>query len=84
MSAGETVAAPDTLYTAPANTYAIVNLFVGPNARVQVGGRNIHSVAGVAQNFQHVVVGPGQSLIVTVNSTGDVCAISGVSFINNP
>jgi hypothetical protein len=79
---GATFATNGTVYTAPADGYAIVNLVLsgGFNATVQVGGRNILSTAST-QNT--VYIGPSQSLVVSFYSAGTLW-ISGVSFINTP
>lgn len=77
-----------TLYTAPANAYAIVNIFIinaatGTNT-VAVGGRTIDLTASSAVNklFTGIYVGPGQSVTFNNGSVSVTGHISGTQFIN--
>jgi len=71
-----------TLYTAPANGYAIITLNLIQTAgttTVFVAGRRVASGAG---NFYGVYVGPSQAVSCTIG-TGQV-DIVGVEFVNTP
>jgi len=76
-----------TLYTAPANAYAIVNVFwvEGTSASsLTVGGQLVLSTnVTYAGSITSLYVGPGQSISATIISTGGKAyRVVGVSFIN--
>ena len=75
-----------TLYTAPANGYAVLNLFMSASAgsvSASVGGRTVASFAATQSfSYQSVFVGPSQALTCSIG-TGSV-SISGVEFVNTP
>jgi hypothetical protein len=79
---GNTVTGNGTVYTAPADGYAIVNLVLSGSwgGTVRVGGRDLLSNA-TTQNT--IYIGPSQSLVVSSYSAGTL-NISGVEFINTP
>lgn len=71
-----------TLYTAPADGYAIVNLHVTTGATdLAVGGRAIYDAAPTGTNLFGVMVGPSQA--VTISGSSKSVQISGVEFKNN-
>lgn len=88
-----------TLYTAPANGYAIVQVFNSNNiavCRVVVGGRSVidlnpgepkgDNAAGAIPQIT-VYIGPSQSLVVENRDGGGNAAsmvASGVEFVNTP
>jgi len=76
-------------YTAPANAYAIVNIFyisggVAGTYTITVGTRRIWSTTTTNQQkeFLGVYVGPGQQL--SASGAYTAIDISGVEFINTP
>jgi len=71
-----------TVYTAPANSYAILNLFTNSsfNGQILVGGQ---IVANGASQIYTIYVGPSQSVSTLFQTTGTMY-ISGVNFINTP
>lgn len=78
-----------TLYTAPANGYAIVNLFCTAYATLlvttQVGSRVVASFGAVSTVPVTVYVGPSQVLNATASgASGTTVVASGVEFINTP
>lgn len=67
-----------TLYTAPSNGYAILNLYwtgsttinnSGATASITVGGAQLYSISGggstSSQNVQTIYVGPSQSIVLS-------------------
>lgn len=74
-----------TAYTAPANGYAIVNIFLSGNGpRATVAGRTVTSST---TGNQGVYVGPSQALaVVQDGATGPSASmvVSGVEFVNTP
>jgi len=80
VSASTSISA--TVYTAPANSYAILNLFTNGsfNGQVLVGGQIVNT--GASQ-INTIWVGPSQSVSTLFVSAGTMY-ISGVSFINTP
>ena len=83
ISASTSISA--TLYTAPANGYAIVNLTASSSAggtTITIGGRNVISVTTATVLGQTAYVGPSQSVVATIG-TGNA-QISGVEFVNTP
>lgn len=73
-----------TLYTAPANGYAIVNLSgssSGGTTLISIGGRPALSTTGFIIG-QTAFVGPSQSVTAAIG-TG-IASISGVEFVNTP
>lgn len=79
---GSSSASSTPIYTAPASSYALLNVYVASGGGFVVGGV---TVAGVAANttFTGVVVGPGQTLATSLGNAVLV-AVSGVSLINSP
>jgi len=80
--------ATGTIYTAPANGYAIINIFHSAGI-VSIGTRPVSTVAGANSSFNvnatggghsktGFYVGPGEA----VSSTSNTVQISGVSFVN--
>lgn len=65
-----------TLYTAPANGYAILNAYLPAAGNITVAGQIVNAVGG---NSIAIYVGPGQA-VACVSSA----SISGVEFINTP
>lgn len=80
----------DTLYTAPANGYAIINLFVTAFASttltITIGGRTISTISAVYTESKMYHVGPSQAVVITVTGATGVTTVvcSGVEFINTP
>lgn len=76
-----------TLYTAPANGYAIVQLYFGTVATggsASVAGRIVLIAAANATAYG-IYIGPSQALTVTSNAPGNVNLLaSGVEFVNTP
>lgn len=74
-----------TLYTCPANSYAILNLHLGTPATdsVTVGGISVYVGAAITTNIKDnymssiIYVGPGQSVVAA-----GIVSISGVQFTN--
>jgi hypothetical protein len=94
---GTTIGNQATLYTAPANGYAIVqvrNDSASAACRALVGGRNAIEMAaaepsadGAAGAVAQVTlyVGPSQSLVVETRSSAAATLVaSGVEFVNTP
>jgi hypothetical protein len=74
-----------TLYTAPANGYAIVNLTLSASAgttSATVGNRTVFQVAATATGYQQIFIGPSQALQISL-ATGSG-QVSGVEFVNTP
>lgn len=78
-----------TLYTAPSNAYAIVQLSIistgAGDTTISVGGRTVY-VVSLAASTKHnllfnIYVGPGQILAYTAPAVSSI-DVSGVSFIN--
>jgi hypothetical protein len=69
-----------TIYTAPASSYALVNLYVsGSGVTVSVGGQQAFVSSG-SSSFQ-LVVGPSQS--IQISGAALPCYVSGVLFANS-
>ena len=78
-----------TVYTAPAGTFSIVNVYVshGANGSITVGGQSIAAVSGSSNfNLQGVYIGPSQSLVINSGTLGlsNTAFVSGVNFTNTP
>lgn len=79
-----------TLYTAPANGYAIVQVYCTvfggtTNPRVIVGGRNVFQFTSVNTSVLGLYVGPSQSLQISEGGGSTFTAVaSGVEFLNTP
>lgn len=78
-----------TVYTAPAATFSILNVYISHqgNGSVSVGGQTIAAISSSGSfNLQGVHVGPSQAVQVTSNTLGlaNTCAVSGVNFTNTP
>lgn len=74
-----------TLYTAPANGYAVVNLTLSATAgttTAAVGTRTVLAVTATGTVYQQIFIGPSQALVITL-TTGSG-QVSGVEFINTP
>lgn len=67
-----------TLYTAPANGYAVVQVNLPTGGQVTVGGV-VAFQSGASLNNQ-LYIGPSQSAV----AVGNNITISGVEFINTP
>jgi hypothetical protein len=75
-----------TLYTCPANSYAIVNLaydWTAASCFFQVAGRTVGFITGADATVGPIYVGPGQAVTITAGASG-TGYISGVEFINTP
>lgn len=77
-----------TLYTAPANSYAVLNLFVVASGsagdQVTVGGNQVWN-GGVATRTLQLYVGPGQAVATVYGGSPTFTAhISGAEFKNSP
>lgn len=78
-----------TLYTAPALSYAIVQVCLvmagaASQGTLSVGGVVVETI-GASKTFYNVLVGPGQAVAYTWNAAGGgVNTISGVNFLNTP
>lgn len=71
-----------TLYTAPANSYAIIQFYndlPGGGAVVTIGGRIV--VNGGSQKLFTFYIGPGQAIAFAGN-VGGTLEVSGVQFTN--
>jgi len=79
---GSSSASSTTIYTAPASSYAILNVYVASGGGFTVGGV---TVAGVAANttFTGVIVGPSQVLATSLGNAVLVAA-TGVCLTNSP
>lgn len=76
-----------TLYTCPANSYALVQLACsafGANGTFTVGGRVICTFAAVSATPIWAYVGPSQVVQVSSSGAANTGTISGVEFINTP
>jgi hypothetical protein len=78
-----------TVYTAPAGTFSIVNVFVthAASGSLTVGGQGIAAVSGSSNfNLQGVYIGPSQSLVINSGTLGlnNTASVSGVNFTNTP
>lgn len=78
-------AASATLYTAPANAYAIINLYVGvavaSDIQIFIDSKTIHT--GLSSRLYTVYVGPGHALTMTNANPGvSFAEVSGVQFTN--
>lgn len=76
-------AASGTLYTTPANAYAIVNLYISAVAdfSVTVATRLVHQTTG--SKSYTIYVGPGQAVAFTNANPGvSIIEVSGVQFTN--
>lgn len=73
------------IYSAPANSYAIVNASrLSGNTGLQIGGQQVVSNLSAVGNVGYeLYVGEGQSVNVTTDSSGTIC-ITGVEFKNTP
>lgn len=78
-----------TIYTAPANSYALVDIFWnagGANtSSLTVGGQQIVTgpTNGTAGQIVSLIVGPGQTVVATpVTGTGNTYRMVGVNLIN--
>jgi hypothetical protein len=84
--------ASGTMYTCPANSYAIINVLVTSasesDGEVQVDGRTVSLAQIVSAGYSRVAVtahvGPGQVVSFVKNSGSPTAYISGVQFINTP
>lgn len=77
--------ASGTLYTCPAASFAILNLYVGNAAgpTITVGAKEVSVGSGPGTfGTTQIYVGPGQSVAFTGNSGSNVIAVSGVEFTN--
>ena len=77
-----------TLYTAPANGYALVQVsFSGTGSitgSMDIGSATIFSV-NASYQVNGLVVGPSQSVTYSGTTTGTIFfAVSGASFVNTP
>jgi hypothetical protein len=77
-----------TLYTCPANSYAILNLFVEYSSGtviVTVAGNRVllNTTTADLNTVKTIYVGPAQAVACTITSTATVY-INGVEFINSP
>lgn len=69
-----------TIYTCPANSYAMLNaLSYGGNQEATVGGKIIL----VGTSVINIYVGPGQAVVADTTSTGNALHISGVVLTNS-
>lgn len=81
------LATSGTIYTAPANGYAIINLLVAASGSmdIQIAGRRINNTLTInpAQQFW---VGPSQSVTWSsgVSQSAGAVQASGVEFVNTP
>ena len=89
-----------TIYTAPANGYAIVQFAVTTNAgsagSVSVGSRAMMTFASgntfptmtastASMSLPIAYLGPSQEIKITANTGANVtCVVTGVAFINSP
>ncbi len=76
-----------TIYTAPANGYAIVQIsctVYGNPTTVSVGGRQVVVFGAVNAGTQGVYVGPSQGLTLSTGGGVSTVVASGVEFINTP
>lgn len=86
----------NTLYTCPANCFAIVNIVLQGNGNAQVGGRIVMAsleanndgsygqTLGQSVLSPPIYVGPGQSVVTNVAGTFiQTAGISGAQFVNN-
>lgn len=72
-----------TIYTCPANSYAILNAYIATtNDTISVGGVLVLYDAA-ANIMKTIYVGPGQS-VVTAHGASGLITVSGVEFINSP
>jgi lipoate-protein ligase B len=73
-----------TLYTCPANSYAIVQVSYNGNSAdvLSIGGQDLVK-SGNSGQFTGIYVGPGQAVIYMPNISG-TGKISGVEFKNTP
>jgi hypothetical protein len=77
-----------TVYTAPANGYAIVQIYcetmAATSGRCSVGTRTISGLVS-NQSIYGVYIGPSTALTVTSASAANVTInVSGVEFLNTP
>lgn len=84
-----TASTATTLYTAPANSWALINVCVVPSAAsgsVTVASRKVIDFASSSASIQlsGVAVGPGQAVATTIGGGTVNFYISGVEFINSP
>lgn len=81
-----------TLYTCPANRYAVCNLWLNSssNIEVNVGGvlaAQVSSAIAATTGLQHqfqIYVGPGQVVEIVNESGSSIASLSGVEFANSP
>lgn len=75
-----------TLYTSPANAYAIVQISCttfGGTCVVTINSRQVCVFTAVNQSFFNIYVGPSRT--VSINATSSTTVdLSGVEFINSP
>lgn len=96
-SASSTAATWTTVYTCPANCYAILNVRATPGTNdvaVRVGTAQIIYISTtftayeqyVLQNVEGIYLGPSQTIDVSRPNVGGTatCWVSGVLFINTP
>ena len=89
VSASSTATFGNTMYTAPANGYAIVNVNkaggVG-NATITVGGVRINTATASPLAYQSIYIGPSQSFAWSSGAAeaAGMITISGVEFVNTP
>lgn len=70
-------------YTAPANSYAIVNVGgTGTSQGYSVGGQQVRAAGGVFNDLG-VIIGPSQAITLQTGSTGTI-TVSGVLLTNSP
>lgn len=75
-----------TLYTAPANSYAIVNLFINGgtgNNNVSIDGNTAALVGSGYFTYSNIIIGASQAVTISA-STGMTANISGVLIVNGP
>lgn len=72
-----------TIYTCPANSYAILNAYIAvANDSIAVGG--VTALTDTANNIMKTIyVGPSQTVVTTHGGSG-LITVSGVEFINSP
>lgn len=72
-----------TIYTCPANSYAILNvLILSPADSVSVGGVSTF-VATTGSDRATIYVGPAQT-VVSNHGASNLVTVSGVEFTNSP
>jgi hypothetical protein len=84
-SANRVVAGTSTVYTAPANSYAIVTVCVqGAMTSMTIGGVSV-AVSGFTGSLTGVVIGPGHALAFsTTTTTSTTVSCAGVVLTNSP